>query len=481
MSRNRNNSMQPMPNIRDNYYNKGPTPAVFNQDNNNCLFDNDNYKKTTSDNTINYDNSVNSIQQMNFKQNEYKNSNFIDNNIDNIPKEDIIKEITLVVDSMDRDMDIYPNSFDFKVRFNPSSSDKQPYINKKLENIISIELEAIILPNYYKLEKINVPVGDTRIENTLLSVLNKTLTPFYDSTYTHTSTFDGSSNTVVNLTNDRITINSHGFTTGDSVIYKNGNETSITGLSDSTTYYIIRFDDNTIELASTLDNANGGTQIDLIALGTGTAHTIESTSNKITIIWRKQSGTTLNIDFFDDNDDLKHEKVYSAVIVDTTISPLTITSPMVYYTYKTDNPIKISDDRFVFMEIDELKGIDDYSTDVYRGHSFGTLYHYDTRCNNNVCYMKTIYSEIQFPNSNLKNLSSLSIKMYSSVGEALQSKNNKNTDITNKTKVNEYNNGKIKYVSASRYIRHPLYLYDQCHFIFKIKYIEPSINKINFN
>ena len=96
--------------------------------------------------------------------------------------------------------------------------------------------------------------------------------------------------------------------------------------------------------------------------------------------------------------------------------------------------------------------------------------------------MCSFFSELQFPNANLKNLSTLSIKMYSSVGEKLNTSTNKNTSITNKTKANEYDtNNNIKYVSASKYIRHPLYLHSQCHFVFKIKYLEPQINKMNFN
>ena len=397
MSRNRNNSMEPMSNIRDDYYKNGPTPAVFNENHvDKCLFENDSYKKATADNTINYDTGINSIQQMNFRQDQYKNSKLIDNNINHIPKEDITKEITLVVDSIDRDMDTYPNSFNFRVRFNPSSSDKQPYINKKLENIKSVNLQAIILPNYYKLEKISVDQTTTTLDDDIITILNNSLTPTTDTEF------------------------------------------------NSTTTPVI-------------------------------------TGNIIIISYN--GSNPLTIDFFDTNDALKHEKVYSAV-VDTTAGFGNLTTAHItdfsYYTYKISNPIKICNDRYIKLEIDELKDIDDYSTDVYRGHSFGTLYQDGVQCNSNICYMTSI-SDIEFPNSNLKNISSLTINLYSSVGEALNSTGNKNTNITNKTKVNEYINGNIKYVSASRYIRHPLYLYSQCHFIFKITYIEPNLNKINFN
>lgn len=390
MSRNRNNSMHPMPNIRDDFYNKGPTPAIFNQEYaNKCKFQNNNYKKTISDNTINYDTNINSIQQPFFKQNEFQTDNILDNNINKNIKSDVIKEINLVVDSMDRDMDLYPNSFNFKVKFNPTDVEKQPYINKKLENIKSIKIDASILPNYYKLEKTEV-TGATDLDDDIITILTTTLTPNTDVEYTDKET--------------------------------------------------------------------------------------------IIIIWYEQVDDIITIDFFDVNDILLHEKVYS-IAVDTS-GPLTIVpNSFNYYTYKISIPTKIQNDRFIYLEIDELKNIDDYSTDVSRGQSFGILYHDRNQCDDNFCYMNSLFSEIKFPDSNLKNISSLTFKLYSSVGETLDTSTNKFsfTNITNKTKENEYINGSIKYVSALKYIRHPLYIKNQCHFIFKVKYVEPNINKILFN
>ena len=393
MQRNRNNSMQPMLNIRDDYYNNAPTPAVFNEEyGKRCLFNNNNYEKVTNDNDIKFDTSINSIQQMNFKQNEYTNTALIDSNINKVPKENLEKEITLVIDSMDRDIDLYPNSFDFKVRFNPSSGGKQPYINKKLENISCVRLEAIMLPNYYKLESVLMSTATTTLDNDIITILNISLTPDTDTIYSNTE--------------------------------------------------------------------------------------------DIIIIWYEQNVNNFSIDFFDNNDTLKHEKVYS-IVVDVSSGPGAISTgditSFVYYTYKIDNPTLISDDRFIHLEFDELRNIDEYSTDVYHGQSFGTLYHDSDHCNNHLCHMNSFFSELKFSNSNLINLSSLTIKLYSSVGEALNSSNNKNTNLSNKTKVNQYNGGNVKYVSASKYIRHPLYLHSQCHFVLKVRYIIPSINKINFN
>jgi hypothetical protein len=90
--------------------------------------------------------------------------------------------------------------------------------------------------------------------------------------------FNGSSASFVSLLNDTITINSHPFITGDQITYSNGGGTSIitsTGsLTSGGTYYVIKYDNDSIKLATTLANANAGTAIDLTGLGTGTSHSI---------------------------------------------------------------------------------------------------------------------------------------------------------------------------------------------------------------
>ena len=94
-----------------------------------------------------------------------------------------------------------------------------------------------------------------------------------DTLSSFTATFDGSSSSIVHLTNDTISIPEHRFITGQRVTYNDGGGTAITGLSDGV-YYIIKVDRNLIRLASSLSNANNGTQINLTGLGAGISHTI---------------------------------------------------------------------------------------------------------------------------------------------------------------------------------------------------------------
>ncbi len=71
----------------------------------------------------------------------------------------------------------------------------------------------------------------------------------------------------VNTSNEQITATSHGRSTGDVVLYKNGGGTTLAGLTDATNYYVIKVDANTIKLATSSANATAGTAINLTGTG----------------------------------------------------------------------------------------------------------------------------------------------------------------------------------------------------------------------
>ena len=89
-----------------------------------------------------------------------------------------------------------------------------------------------------------------------------------------TSTFDGSSTAVVDISADTITINNHRFLTGSRVTYSNGGGGNITGLANGTVYFAIKVDHNTIQLAANASDANAGNKINITGRGTGVAHTL---------------------------------------------------------------------------------------------------------------------------------------------------------------------------------------------------------------
>ena len=73
--------------------------------------------------------------------------------------------------------------------------------------------------------------------------------------------------TAVNVSNEQITISNHGLVTGHQVLYSNGGGTTLAGLTNDTSYYVIKASTNTIALASSLDNANAGVAVNLTGTG----------------------------------------------------------------------------------------------------------------------------------------------------------------------------------------------------------------------
>ena len=73
--------------------------------------------------------------------------------------------------------------------------------------------------------------------------------------------------TAVTTASNSITISDHNLTTGAKLTYADASGTAITGLSDATTYFVIKVDNDTIKLATNLTNANAGTAIALSGTG----------------------------------------------------------------------------------------------------------------------------------------------------------------------------------------------------------------------
>ena len=74
-----------------------------------------------------------------------------------------------------------------------------------------------------------------------------------------TLTFDATSSSVVDTSANTLTFANHRFVTAQRVTYTDGGGTAIGGLTDGTAYFIIKVDQNTIQLASSASNANNST------------------------------------------------------------------------------------------------------------------------------------------------------------------------------------------------------------------------------
>lgn len=118
------------------------------------------YNKVNNDNTI--PNTFNVENQMSpgfIACNDFNKPNVLQNNLAPIIMNKEIKEYPIYIDSMNRDIKMYPNPFNYVVQLNPTDQVNGAYIERRFENVKYIKLEKAVLPKYYNLTKINQNIG----------------------------------------------------------------------------------------------------------------------------------------------------------------------------------------------------------------------------------------------------------------------------------------------------------------------------------
>ena len=109
----------------------------------------------------------------------------------------------------------------------------------------------------YKVDANIIKLSSTKDGNTIINLTSL-------GTGNHSLTTNS-----VDITTETISIPSHGFSQGELVQYDSVGQTVIGGLSSGNPYYVILVDGDNIKLATTLENANAGTAVNLTGLGSG--------------------------------------------------------------------------------------------------------------------------------------------------------------------------------------------------------------------
>lgn len=122
----------------------------------------------------NFQNAFNPLPQMKingtnpksfFTNNDFVNDNqLLHNNINKNVINEEIREYSIIIDSKDRNYQVYPDPFSYEVKFNPlpktrelvngkyvSFEEPNPIINDNIKNVRYIKLQEIILPIYNKI------------------------------------------------------------------------------------------------------------------------------------------------------------------------------------------------------------------------------------------------------------------------------------------------------------------------------------------
>jgi len=84
---------------------------------------------------------------------DFDTSHLIENNITEKKTDEVLQDHFVVVDSIDRNIDKYPNPFSYKVYFNAFDSN-DANITRNFDRVKSVKLESAVLPiNYYFLKR----------------------------------------------------------------------------------------------------------------------------------------------------------------------------------------------------------------------------------------------------------------------------------------------------------------------------------------
>ena len=152
----------------------------------------------------NFQTAFNPMPTIPFQGNEpksiFKNHNFVNrndilnNNLQNILLHEEIREYSVMIDSKDRNYQVYPDPFAYEVKFNPLPRSREkvngkyityeepnPVINDSFNNVRYIKLEEIVLPFYTKIKQVDVKNEDDEIVKTWNVNTQKLLT---DNLYT---------------------------------------------------------------------------------------------------------------------------------------------------------------------------------------------------------------------------------------------------------------------------------------------------------
>ena len=219
-----------------------------------------------------------------------------------------------------------------------------------------------------------------------------------DDISSYTETFDGSSSSVVDTTNNTITVSQHRFYHGQRVTYNNGGGSNIGGLTTGTAYYVIYDTAHTIKLATNSSNAASLTAINLNAVGGGTSHTLNVAFDGVNTKFRITHGngnrprfshaTQLNIAINNviqrPNNNLNFTEGYAIEIRDI----------IVFKTAPTVNDI------FFGSLTGETRGtfeITDHKIDSYTGDGSTTLYDLSQNVPNNESLLVTLNGVVQHP------------------------------------------------------------------------------------
>ena len=221
-----------------------------------------------------------------------------------------------------------------------------------------------------------------------------------DDIASFTLTFDATDTSVVSISNDTLSFSNHRFITGQKVTYTDGGGTAIGGLTDGTSYFIIKVDQNTIKLATNASNAASSTAINLTSGAAGGSHTLNVKFDGVNTKFKAthSNGTKSNI---------SRAAQISLSINGVIQQPSEGSSPTVGYSVEPDSTIVFSSapqtgDKVFGSFIGEVNGsfdIADNTVDEFTANGSSTLFTLSKSAVSSEDILVTLNGVTQYPST----------------------------------------------------------------------------------
>jgi hypothetical protein len=383
-----------------------------------------------------------------------------------------VSEYVVIIDSSDRNLDLYPNPFKLKAFFNQSDDETRLNIPRNFENVKFMRIENVILPRNYFLTKYTIsnlslsnlalitsdgiiPADDkTALISVVTEILNKTTISADVISPLTTSTIQTVKVINLKIYSYTVTINNNNVISVFTVKYPSD-------ITYNNTLYTKTFVSGVNKSDYDVDTFLQNTNYNTVSSIGGTKKSVVG-NNDILFTLNSITTTNYSIKFMIDNN-IATRRCYEFNAI-----PGSSSGNLDFYFFTSKG---LDTDRYLMLNIDEIADNNINSTNKSLRKAFCLLYpdsygelHY---------YAASNYQDKIYKMSNLGNINRLTLTLSDSYGKELQMPN---LDFhMNSSKACYCNND--DFGCPCSYIRHPYYKWLQVQYMIKMGVVETEIDK----
>jgi len=383
-----------------------------------------------------------------------------------------VNEYVVIIDSSDRNLELYPNPFKLKAFFSQSDDDTRLNIPRNFENVKFMRIENVILPRNYFLTKYTVqnislatlalitnngiiPTEDkTAIIGVITEILNKTTISADVVSPLVTSTIQTVKVINLKIYSYTVTIINNNVTSVFTITYPNDT-------TYNNTLYTKTFVSGSNNIDNDVDAFLEGTNYNIVSSINGTKRSVVG-NNSILFTLNSITATNYSIKFMIDNN-IATRRCY-----EFNTTPGASLGDLDFYFFSSKG---LDTDRYLMLTIEEIADNNINSTNKSLRKAFCLLYpdsygelHY---------YAASNYQDKIYKMSNLGNINRLTLTLSDSYGkELLMPYLDYHMNSSKACYCNDDDFG-----CPCSYIRHPYYKWLQVQYMIKVGVVETEIDK----